>query len=177
MDKKIRIFISAAVFILLASLIIVYVVTINQRYESFGELTSGSKVTRVEPFRTIENQYVNDNDVASIESSTVSDKQKLSIDFTLLVLSSSDQKAVVLTKEGRTQLVSVGEYIGSKDYKVLQITSEKLVLQHPKSNKLYWLFESKGEAMGRIQEFSSTIEGNETGLSSSVSSSDGGEDK
>jgi len=109
-----------------------------------------------------------------IQSEISNSTSESSVNFRLVVLSPSDQKAVVLNVQGQTQLITVGDQLGEGDFEVLQITSEKLVLKHPASGEIIWMFQGEGKEWGRIQVFSSQIENSETPPSSiSIESSPG----
>jgi len=102
----------------------------------------------------------------SVENQAKPSEIQEAIGFSLVVLSASDQKAVILTKAGLTKLVTIGDQVGTS-YEVLQVTSDKLVLKHSDEDSVYWLFEGVEAGKGRIQKFSSSTKKGEVPPSSS----------
>lgn len=142
---------------------IMFQATLKDRYNSAGsadnDFTSGKGQGLGS--NLVKQPVKNNGPSVPVLSLGNSKAHKKLIDFSLIVLSAQDQKAIVLTKEGKTKLLKIGDRIGEAPYEVLQITSKKLVLKQPTNDKILWMFEGEEGKSGRIQEFSSQIDNNE----------------
>lgn len=142
---------------------------INERYKQDDSEYKNS-ATSTEPFvselagrNSAQNSAeLDDQSQSAIQSTRAQNKSvEGSTNFRLIVLAPNDQKAVVLDEKGLTQVVTIGDRIGNEEYEVLQVTSDKLVIKHPNNGSMLWLFEGQGESPGRIQTFSSQLQGSE----------------
>jgi hypothetical protein len=86
--------------------------------------------------------------------------------LTLLAVSVQDQKAVLSLGGAETVVVSKGEFIGSKEFRLLQITNQRIVLKRFTNDEMYFVYvqgeREKARNGSLVQKLSALIERQET---------------